>query len=140
MAKEKTQTVDELQKVEAALVKLRRKMGRADINYTVQVSIASTDPRVVRYAAQMTAPADGLAPVTFIGDSADELVAKIKIAAKNIDYDAIEVAYHEAQIQSCERTIVGHKERIETIKNPPKEAEGENTNESGESDAEKPTE
>jgi hypothetical protein len=115
------ETVKDLRKIERAIGKLRNNLKRADLDFTVQVSIASTDPGVVRYAAQMTAPAIGLAPVTFIADTADQLVEKIKVATKNINYDAVEIAYHEAQIQSCERTIVGHKERIEEIKNRPEE-------------------
>lgn len=119
------ETVQDLRKIERAISKLRNNLKRADLDFTVQVSIASTDPGAVRYAAQMTAPAIGLAPITFIADTADELVEQIKFSTKKIDYAAVEVAFHEAQIQSCERTIVGHRERIEEIKNPPKDEESE---------------
>ena len=117
MTKDNKQTVENLQKIEAAFVRLRRILGRVDVNYTVQVSIASTDPRTVRYAAQMTAAADGLAPITFIGNDADDLVTQIKAACKNIDRKAIEIAYHKAQIKSCERTIASHQAYIEELEN-----------------------
>jgi hypothetical protein len=111
--------VQELRKVEKAMVKLRNKAKRADLNYTVQVSINSTDPTKMAYAAQMTAPAEGLAPVTFISyESFDDLLSKIKTATKGIDFEEIEKAYHAAQIEACERTIAFHKDRVARIDNP----------------------
>lgn len=107
----------ELKKIEKVVLKLRNKMKRADIDYTVQLSRNSADPGKIRYAVSMTAPANGLAPVVFIADTSEELIKQVKESAKNIDYAAIEIAYHEAQIKSCERTIIGHQERIEAIKN-----------------------
>ena len=107
----------ELKKIEKVVLKLRNKMKRADIDYTVQLSRNSADPGKIRYAVSMTAPANGLAPVVFIADTSEELIRQVKESAKNIDYAAIEIAYHEAQIKSCERTIIGHQERIEAIKN-----------------------
>lgn len=107
-----------LRKAENAMVKLRNNLKRADLDYTVQASVSSVDPSVVRYAAQMTAPANGLAPVTFIADSPEALIEKIKLAQKNIDYEEVEKAYHAAQIEACHRTIEFHKERMERIDNP----------------------
>lgn len=107
----------ELKKIEKFVLKLRNKMKRADIDYTVQLSRNSADPGKIRYAISMTAPANGLAPVVFIADSSDEIIEQLKASAKKIDYAAIEIAYHEAQIEACKRTILGHEERIEAIKN-----------------------
>lgn len=104
-----------LRKVEKAMVKLKNNLNRADIDYTVQASISSTDPTVTRYAAQMTPPANGLAPITFIAASPEELVEKIKLAAKGINYKTVEIAYHKGQIEACKRTIQGHEERITEV-------------------------
>lgn len=112
------QTKTDLQKIEKKLVKLRNKMGRKDLEYLVQVSINSTDPTVVRYAVQMTPPAEGLAPITFIGNTVAELVERIEAATKGIDLTEVEKAYHEAQVVACERTIAHHKERLEKLNNP----------------------
>jgi len=112
------ETKAELQKAEKAMVKLRNKVKRADLDYTVQVSINSTEPTVVHYAAQMTAPANGLAPITFVCNTLDELVAKIKEAQDELNYDNIEKAYHQAQIEACHRTIQGHEDRIKELDNP----------------------
>jgi hypothetical protein len=73
----------------------------------------------------MTAPANGLAPVTFIAKTPEELIIKIKAATKHIDYDAVEVAYHEAQIEACKRTILGHEERVSVLKGDKQEKEEE---------------
>lgn len=108
-------TVKELRKIEKAFVKLRNKMKRADIDYVVQVSINSTDPKTVIYAAQMTAPAIGLAPIRILSKSAEELVDKIKAATENIDEKAVEIAYHKAQMEACDRTKLGHQERIDEL-------------------------
>ena len=138
-----TTAKQDLQKIEKAVVKLQNKLKRADINYTVQVSIASVDPTKVTYAAQLTPPADSLAPITFIDhESADSLVAQIKASTKHIDLEKVEVAYHKAQIEACERTKLAHEERIKAIENPepeePAEAEEEtNTDETNEEETNK---
>lgn len=113
----------ELKKIEKATIKLINKIKRADADYTVQASISSTDKTVVRYAAQVTTGARGIMPLTFISLTPEELIDKLKEAAKDLNYDAVEKAYHEAQIKACERTIDGHKERIEEIENPPEKEE-----------------
>lgn len=123
MAKDETLTI--IANAEKALVKLRNKLKRVDLNYTVQVSVNSTQPTKISYAAQMSPPAEGLAPVTFIADTGDELIEKIKEATKHIDYGEVEKAYHQAQIQACERTIEVHKQRLTDIdaeQNPTEEA------------------
>lgn len=127
---------EELKKIEKATVRLRNKIKRADLDYTVQISIASTDPTVLRYAAQLTSPAKGLAPITFISLSVDDLVKKIKEATKHLNYDEVEIAYHKEQIEACKRTITGHEEAIEAIKNPETtdEAEQEPTQEETQDD------
>ncbi len=118
-----TQTEKDLRKLEKGLLKLRNNLKRADLDFTVQASINSTNPHVVIYAASMTAPAAGLAPLTFIASSTEALYEKIKAAQKHIDYDAVELAYHEAQIQSCNKTIEGHQDRIDELKNQEREEE-----------------
>lgn len=108
-------TSQELRQLEKAFAKLRNKLKRADLDFTVQVSISSTEPGKVYYAAQMTPPASNLAPIRMIAESAQELLAKIEVAVENIDYRAVEIAYHRAQMESCDRTKLGHQERIEEL-------------------------
>lgn len=108
-------TVKLIKDAEKAMVKLRNKLKRVDLNYTIQVSVNSTQPTKLSYAAQMSPPAEGLAPVTFIADSGEELIAKIKEATKHINYGEVEKAYHKAQIEACKRTIEIHEDRLKGI-------------------------
>lgn len=125
-------TVDqELKKIFRAFAKFRNNLKRADLDFTVQVSISSPDPKTVVYAAQTTQPANGLAPIRVIAYSADELIEKIKVASKNIDQRALEIAYHKEQMASCDRTKLGHQERIEELEAEATE-ENEDTQDTGE--------
>ena len=56
----------DLRNAEKAIVKLRNKLKKVDMNYTVQVSISSTDPTTVTWQALVTPPANSLAPISFI--------------------------------------------------------------------------
>ena len=104
-----------LHDAERAMNRLRNKFNKVDSDYVVQISISSVDPSTVKYAASLTAPANGLQPVAFIADSAQDLVKQIKTFTKNVDYKMIEIAYHKAQIDSCYRTIKGHEDRIKEL-------------------------
>lgn len=112
-----------LKDVERAMNRLRNKIKQPDNDYVVQISISSVDPGVIKYAASMTAPAQGLRPIAFIADNAEELITQIKVFTKEVNYDKIEIAYHKAQIEAGKRTIVGHEERIKDIE----EGRGEGT-------------
>lgn len=107
---------NDLQKVERAMNKLKRKVKRADLDYNVQFSVNSVKPAHVVYTAQMTALAVGLRPATFISHvSVEDLIAQIKGFTDNLDWKKMEVAYHNGQISAAEKTIEGHKEAIEEV-------------------------
>lgn len=115
-----------MQKAEKLAMKIKKKARRADVDYSVQVSMSSTDPGVIYYALQLTPLADGLAPMTFIKKTPEDLITAIEAQIDNLDEAYIEKAYHEAQITHAERTIKFHQERIVQIQeeqNAPKEAE-----------------
>lgn len=120
------QTLTELQKVEKAMNKLRNKLKRADLDYTVQVSITSIAPTEIVYAAQMTALANGLRPATFIShESIDDLVSQIKGFTETLDQVVLEKAYHEGQIIAARNTILGHEDAIKELENPTEDGEAE---------------
>jgi hypothetical protein len=110
------QIVSDLRNIEKKLVKLRKNFKRIDLDYTVQVSISSTNPRKVVYACQMTPPADGLAPITFIADTAEQLMQILDEAIKKFDDKKVEISYHEAQIVASKNNIVRHEEIIAELK------------------------
>lgn len=117
----KQTATEELKKIYRQTEKLRNNLHRADLDFTVQISISTAQPGKINYAISMTAPANGLAPIMFIANSADELLTQVKAATKNIDYDAVERAYHKAQITAAENTILGHKERLAELELPEEE-------------------
>lgn len=117
---------NDLQKIERAMNKLRNKLKRADLDYTVQFSIDSTNPTKVVYAAQMTALAQGLRPATFISHvGVDNLIEQIKGFTKELNWEKLEIAYHQGQIHAATNTIKSHEEAIEEIKNPKEKTEEE---------------
>ena len=114
-----------LHDAERAMNRLRNKFNKVDSDYVVQISISSVDPGTVKYAASLTAPANGLQPVAFIADTAQDLVKQIKAFTKNVDYKMIEIAYHKAQIEACHRTIQGHEDRIKELEEEKEETNGD---------------
>lgn len=135
-------TTTHLRKAEKLMLKFKKQLKRADLDYTVQASISSVDPSNIRFAAQIAPPAAGLEPVTFIAATGDELIEKIQNAIKNIDYTEVEKAFHAAQIEACQRTINFHNERIAELSLPPvteetASEEGPSADDSAEADEEK---
>lgn len=115
-----------IQKAEKLALKIKKAAHRADLDYSIQVSMSSADPGVIYYALQLTPLADGLAPMTFIKKTPEDLITAIEAQLENLDEAYIEKAYHEAQVTHAERTIKFHQERIAQIQeqeNAPKEAE-----------------
>ena len=95
--------------------KIVKNLGRADVDWTVQVSINSTRPDRVNYCAQVEAPANGLQPITWVCDSWDELLGQLKIGVSALDTEAVEHAWHESEIKRAEALINYHKEAMKEM-------------------------
>lgn len=129
----KTNEAD-LRKMDKEAQKLKRKLKRADLDYTVQISMNSSQPGEISYTLSMTAPAAGLAPIMFVTGSYERLVEYIQAAQKEFDAKTVERAYHEAQIAACERTIAGHRERLVDMEKEDEEEESDNGTEEEKTD------
>lgn len=92
--------------------KIVKKLGRADLEYTIQASISSIHPDKVVYCAQIEAPANGLAPLTWICDSKEELIKKLTLSEKGLDQKAIEKAYIEAEIKRAKEKQEFFEEKL----------------------------
>lgn len=82
------------------------------LDWTYQESISSIHPDKVTYAVQLEAPAPGLAPVTWVCDTYDELKAKLEASEKYLDVAAVEKAWHESEITRAESLIKYHREAL----------------------------
>lgn len=107
----------QLKSARTLINRIVKQFNRNDLDWTVQLSINSTRPERINYCAQIEAPANGLQPITWVKDSWEELEKALKLAEKGLDQDAIDKAYHEAEIQRAEALINYHKEKIEELEN-----------------------
>lgn len=92
----------------------KKKAKIKDLKYTAQISETQDDEKPV-YALQFTNVADNLAPVTFIDKKADGVINKAQAFLENMDYDTVEIKYHEAQAYHAQETAKHHLKLIETI-------------------------
>ena len=102
----------DLKKARNLVNKITRNLGRADIDWTVQVSVSSVHPEKLAYCAQIEAPASGLAPITFIKGSWEELEKALKKAEKDLDQKAVEKAYYASEIQRAEEKRKFFEEKL----------------------------
>lgn len=115
-----------LRKAYKLLIRIRKKLNRPDLHFSAQIGVdSSKNDNVVTYAAMISPPREGLAPITFASLDKNDFIEKLKNFLDNeIDEQTVEIAYHEAQIVANERSTTHHQEQIEKIKNPEvKEAE-----------------
>ena len=92
----------------------KKKAKIKDLKYTAQISETQDDEKPV-YALQFTNVADNLAPVTFIDKKADGVINKAQSFLENMDYDTVEIKYHESQAYHAQETAKRHLKMIETI-------------------------
>lgn len=92
----------------------KKKAKIKDLKYTAQISETQDDDKPI-YAVQFTNVADNLAPVTFIDKTPDAVLGKIETFLKDINYDAVEIKYHEAQAYHAQETAKRHLKIIESI-------------------------
>ena len=96
--------------------KFKKKAKIKDLKYTAQISESQDDDKPV-YAIQFTNVADNLAPVTFIDETPEGVISKVEKFLEKINYDYVEIKYHEAQAYHAQETAKRHLKIIEDIKN-----------------------
>lgn len=96
--------------------KFKKQCKIKDLKYTAQISESQDDEKPV-YALQFTNVGDNLAPVTFIDKTPDGVIAKVQDFLKDLNYDAVEIKYHEAQAYHAQETAKRHLKLIEDIQN-----------------------
>lgn len=112
--------------VSAQLQKLEKLAGRVirkslkdnTLDYTVQFTISSLEPEKVKYACQISSPASGIQPITFICDSYKELEESLKEAAKELNRVEVEKAFHQNRINTFRNKAEQHEARLKVISAP----------------------
>ena len=107
-------------KAHKILKKITKKLGKQDLYYSAQFGIDSSKEATFNtWAAYIASPRDGLAPVTFVSFSKEDFIQKLEDFYKDkISPEQVEVAFHEGQIESNNRSNEYHKEQIDAILNP----------------------
>jgi predicted RNase H-related nuclease YkuK (DUF458 family) len=68
-----------LRKAHKLLKKIAKKLGRTDLHFSAQIGTDSSfDGSSVTYAAMITSPREGLAPLTFASLDKEEFLEKLK--------------------------------------------------------------
>ncbi len=120
-------TINGLLKAEKLVNKIKKKVRRNDLDYTIQAVIDSTAPGVVRYALRITPINEALGPMVFVANSIEELHEKLQYRLDNgLETEDIEIAYHEAMVKNLQSTIGFHETRVDELKkqkDEPQEAE-----------------
>jgi hypothetical protein len=109
-----------LRKAYKLLKRLAKKLGNPDLHFVVQMGVDSSRPGdTMVWAANIEAPRDGMAPITWAEFDKDKFLANIKDTLDNkTSPEQVEVAYHEFQVGLNDRSSEWHKEQIERINNP----------------------
>lgn len=108
------------------LLKLEKLVGRVirkslkdnTLDYTVQITVSSMEPGKIQYAAQITSPAQGVQPITFIFDSYQVLEESLKEAARELSRPKVEIAWHANRINTYKHKIEQHEERVKQLESP----------------------
>lgn len=118
---------EKLQKLEKQIKRVIRKSLKDNtLDYTVQFTISSLEPGAVKYAAQISSPANGIQPITFVFDTFKDIEASLAEAEKNLSKEQVELVFHQSRINTYEQKIQAHKERIVQLENGEVEPDDEN--------------
>lgn len=97
---------------------INKSLKNRTLDYTVQITTSSLETGVLKYAAQITAPADGVQPIIFVCNSYKELEESLKLAAQELNKTKVEVAFHENRINTFKTRIEQHESRIKVLNDP----------------------
>lgn len=96
---------------------IRKSLKDNTLDYTVQFTISNLEPEKVKYAAQISSPAKGVQPITFVFDKFEDLEASLKEAETNLDRKKVELVFHQSRVNTYEHKIQQHKERMVILEN-----------------------
>lgn len=107
-----------LKKAYKLLKKITKKLGNSNLYFSAQIGVdSSKDERIPTYAAMIEAPAEGLEPIYFASLDKEEFLQKIEdFLNGKATVNNLAIAFHEAQIESNNRSIEHHQGKIDSLK------------------------
>lgn len=91
---------------------------QAYYNYTIDHRKTLEKPL---YSITVIWTKQGLAPLQMSADSKKELLDSLKKYHRTQKHDALQIQFHQNQIEASKQVIKYHENMIEAYKNPPKE-------------------
>lgn len=127
MPQQNNNAKEQLLKLEKHAKKILRKSLKDNtLDYTIQFTVSSMEPGKIKYATQISSPAKGVQPITFIFDKFEDLEASLIEAIDGIDKRKVELTFHESRIDTYKSKIEQHKSRVEKLNDPEYDEEEDN--------------
>ena len=95
--------------------KILRNIKNANCDWTLQISLNSTEPNKVKYCCMIHIPTEGIAPITWVCDSFEELEQGLDKAVKELNADMVQIAWHQAELKKVENMKKYHEDSIKQI-------------------------
>lgn len=116
MQKQISSEKEKLQELEKLVKRVIRKSLKDNtLDYTVQFTISNLEPNHVKYAVQISEPAQGVQPIFFVHDTFEELKKALQLAEQELNRKEVEKVFHESRINTYKNRIQAHEERIVEI-------------------------
>lgn len=109
-------TKKSLLEAEKLVMKIKKKVKRNDLDYTVQAVLDSTMPSTVRFAVRITPINEATGPMIFVANTGKELLEKIQYRLDNgLDETEIQKDFHKFTIANINKTIEYHEEALKKL-------------------------
>lgn len=105
-----------LKALQKQVIAILKKMKKPGLDYNIQFALDSLRPNMIEYTVWIQPPADRINRLSWIGKDFDDLMRQLKEFEDGTDDIDVEIAYHGAQIYSCQETIKHHEGEIEKLK------------------------
>jgi hypothetical protein len=115
----KTTAAEQLSELERITKKvIRKSLKNNTLDYTVQITMSSLEPGKIKYACQITSPAQGVQPITFIFDSYELLEASLREAENELNPRKVEITFHQNRVNTLRSKADQHEARAKQLEDP----------------------
>lgn len=94
------------------VIKILKKIKKPGLDYNIQFSLDCMHPNLVYYSVWIQPPEQRLNRLSWVGKDFEDLIAQLRAFDEKTSEYTVEIAYHNAQIESCRETIKHHEEEI----------------------------